>query len=297
MNKLLKLQSNIFLLISIIGLVLAYGLDPRENIVIMMIALGCIVVMGVPHGSLDVLFARQTFEITHLKNWVKFITYYLIAAMSIILFWIFLPNVFFVTFLILSALHFSDDLNLLNFTILKLSYGASIITLPSLLFSHQLIDLYAMIIEKQTATSLVNISQLIAVLITLLLAVQLLNKRINIRTKLETISVWSIFLLLHPIIAFGIYFCVMHSTRHLIRSHFFLRKFSSKAFINALILPTVAVIMMGILVWWLGTNKDLEEDIIRIIFVGLAALTLPHAWVLQKSNFLAWSILRISRND
>jgi Brp/Blh family beta-carotene 15,15'-monooxygenase len=297
MTKLLTFQSNLFLTISIIMLVLAFGLDPRQSVLIMMLSLGCIVVMGVPHGSLDVLFARKTYELKYLKHWVKFISYYLIAAFSIILFWMFLPNVFFVIFLVLSALHFSDDLNLLDFGIIKFSYGASIITLPSLFFSHQLIELYAMLIEKQAATMIVNTSRFIAVLVLLMLTVQLLNKRINLRSKLEAICVCTIFLLLHPIIAFAIYFCIMHSARHLIRSHFFLRKFSSAAFFNALILPTIAVIMMGILIWWLGVNENLETEMMRIIFIGLAALTVPHAWVLEKSNFLAWSISEQSRDD
>jgi beta-carotene 15,15'-dioxygenase len=297
MNQLLKLQSNLFLFISLFALILGHGLDPSANLFIMMAALVCIVIMGVPHGSLDVLFARKTFEIKYLKHWIKFISFYLIAAFSIILFWIFLPNLFFVTFLILSALHFSDDINSIGFTALKVIYGASMISLPSLLFSHELINLYAMLIERQAATKIVSASQFVGALVLLILLVQLLNKQINIRAKLETACVFSLFLLIHPILAFTIYFCFMHSARHLIRSHFFLRKFSSQAFFNALILPTAAVIIMGILVWWLGANEHLEIEMIRIIFIGLAALTVPHAWVLEKSNFLAWSVSQNQSND
>jgi hypothetical protein len=32
-----------------------------------------------------------------------------------------------------------------------------------------------------------------------------------------------------------------------------------------------------------------ERDLIQIIFVGLAALTVPHAWVLNKSKFSEWA--------
>lgn len=296
MKKLMTLQSNLFILVSGFAVILGYGLDLNANLFVMFIILGFIVVLGVPHGSLDVLFASQTYNLNRLTHWLKFISYYSISALGVILVWFVLPSFFFTTFLILSALHFSDDLNLVNSKVLKLSYGISIITFPSLLFSTELIHLYAMIINIETATSLVTASQLISIPLGLILTVQLLNKSIAIRSKLELLSVCGLFVLLNPMLAFGVYFCVMHSARHLIRSHFFLRKFTKQAFLNALILPTVAVILMGLFVWWIGTNQPLEVDMIRIIFIGLAALTVPHAWLLKKSNFQTSSITYNARD-
>ena len=296
MKKLMTLQSNLFILVSGFAVILGYGLDLNANLFVMFIILGFIVVLGVPHGSLDVLFASQTYNLNRLTHWLKFISYYSISALGVILVWFVLPSFFFITFLILSALHFSDDLNLVNSKVLKLSYGISIITFPSLLFSTELIHLYAMIINIETATRLVTASQLISIPLGLILTVQLLNKSIAIRSKLELLSVCGLFVLLNPMLAFGVYFCVMHSARHLIRSHFFLRKFTKQAFLNALILPTVAVILMGLFVWWIGTNQPLEVDMIRIIFIGLAALTVPHAWLLKKSNFQTSSITYNARD-
>lgn len=297
MKKLMKFQSNLFILISSFALLFGYGLDLNANFQLLLLALIFVVLLGVPHGSLDVLFAIQTFDLKQLKHWLKFICSYLTAALLVILIWLIAPNIFFVCFLLLSALHFSDDLNLIDFKALKLSYGALIITLPSLLFSHELIDLYAMIIDIKTSTYLVEASKFITVPAGLYLIVMLFNKKIGIRTKLETFSVCALFLLLHPILAFSIYFCGMHSARHLIRSHFFLRKFTKRAFLNALIFPTIAVIILGIFTWLMAENKTLEVEMIRIIFIGLAALTVPHAWVLKKSNFQAWLITRKFKDD
>lgn len=288
MNKLIKFQSNLFIVMSGLALIIGYGLDLSANLFILFIALSFIVLLGVPHGSLDVLFASQTFDFINLTHWVKFILYYFIAALTMILVWFILPNIFFICFLILSAIHFSDDLNLLGFAVMKFSYGASIITFPSLLFSSELIDLYAIIVDIETSTILVNTFQFISMSAGLILAVQLLNKKIEVRTKLEVLCVCGLFLLLNPLLAFVIYFCVMHSARHLIRSHFFLHKFTKQAFFSALIFPTIAAIIMGLFIWWVGTNKTLEIDVIRIIFIGLAVLTVPHAWVLKKSKFQAW---------
>lgn len=297
MNKLMGFQSNLFMLISCLALALGFGVEVNDNLYILYIALGFIVLLGVPHGSLDVLFASQTYQLGHITHWMKFIAYYVLASLAVILVWLIVPNFFFIAFLILSALHFSDDLNLIDSEVLKFGYGASIITFPSLFFSAELIQLYGMIINVEIATTIVKASQLISLPAGLLITVQLFKKQIDIRTKLESLCVCALFLLLTPILSFGIYFCIMHSARHLVRSRFFLRKFTGQAFLNALILPTIAVVLIGLLIWWVGSTKTLEVEMIRIIFIGLAALTVPHAWVLQKSNLHTWSITYNSKDS
>jgi Brp/Blh family beta-carotene 15,15'-monooxygenase len=290
MNKVLTIQSNFFILISLITIGLTLGLSPNLNLEVPMFffALALIVLFGVPHGSLDVLFAKKTYDLNAMKHWLKFLSLYTVCALSIILIWLALPNVFFIAFLILSALHFSDDLNIARFNWLKLSYGIAIITVPSLLHGKELIDLYGMIIEASVATNLVIACQFLSYPIIGLLAFQLLSKKLNTRTKLEIISAIALVLILHPIYAFTLYFCFMHSARHFIRSRYFLRGFSRAAFFRSLILPTLAVILMGLVTWFFIPTKSLNTDLIRIIFVGLAALTVPHAWVLKKSNFSNW---------
>jgi Brp/Blh family beta-carotene 15,15'-monooxygenase len=113
--------------------------------------------------------------------------------------------------------------------------------------------------------------------------------KVNVRPQIEIISIGILFLSATPILAFTIYFCFMHSARHLVRSHFFLNSFKRKEFIYALILPTVAVILMGFGIGYFKLTHSFEKDLIQIIFVGLAALTVPHAWVLSKAKFSNWA--------
>ncbi|MEN9966076.1 MAG: hypothetical protein RL416_233, partial [Pseudomonadota bacterium] len=113
MKKLMKFQSSLFILISSFALLFGYGLDLNANFQLLLLALIFVVLLGVPHGSLDVLFAIQTFDLKQLKHWLKFIGSYVIAALLVISIWLIAPNIFFVCFLLLSALHFSDDLNLI----------------------------------------------------------------------------------------------------------------------------------------------------------------------------------------
>jgi hypothetical protein len=55
----------------------------------------------------------------------------------------------------------------------------------------------------------------------------------------------------------------------------------------ALVLPTLAVIIMACGVWFFTKTRTFESDLIRMVFIGLAALTFPHAWVLKQSKFTA----------
>jgi Brp/Blh family beta-carotene 15,15'-monooxygenase len=247
------------------------------------------VILGVPHGSLDVLFARQTYQLVHIKKWIKFLGLYMISSVLIIALWNLAPGLFFVGFLILSAIHFSDDINLSGHKLLKISYGMAIISLPSLINGEELTNLYGVIVDTELAQQLVLISKYVSLFLLPFLLILFYINKVNIRNQLEIASISILFLMATPILAFTIYFCFMHSARHLVRSRFFLGSFERKQFIYALFLPTIAVIMMGFGIWYFKLTPTFERDLIQIIFVGLAALTVPHAWVLNKSKFSEWA--------
>jgi len=289
MHKILLFQSNLAIAASLLVALLSLGMSPHLNPTMLLGALSLVVILGVPHGSLDVLFARQTYQLAHMTKWIKFLSLYMASCLLIIALWMLAPGFFFVAFLILSAIHFSDDINLPGHQLLKLSYGFAIISLPSLMNGNELTNLYGMIVDAELAQQIVLISKYVSLfLLPALLLLFYINK-VNFRSQLEITSISILFLLATPILAFTIYFCLMHSARHLVRSRFFLEAFQRQQFIYALILPTIAVIIMGFGIWHFKLAPSFERDLIQIIFVGLAALTVPHAWVLNKANFSKWA--------
>jgi Brp/Blh family beta-carotene 15,15'-monooxygenase len=257
-------------------------------------ALALVVILGVPHGSLDVLFAKQTYQLVHIKKWLKFLGFYSASSLLIIALWMLVPGFFFVVFLILSAIHFADDINLSGHQLLKLSYGFAIITLPAVIQGSELTKLYGMIIDTALAQQIVWISKYVGFLLLSLLPIQFFANKVNCRSQIEVIAIAILFLMATPILAFTIYFCFMHSGRHLVRSHFFLNSFKTQEFIYALILPTMAVIFVGLCIWYFKLSPSFEKDLIQIIFVGLAALTVPHAWLLNKAKFINWATKSVS---
>ena len=289
MKNILEFQSNVAIAASFIVALLSFGMDSHLSSTMLLGALFLIVILGVPHGSLDVLFARQTYQLVHVSKWLKFLLLYSVCCLLIITLWMLIPSLFFIVFLILSGIHFSDDINFPSNQLLKLCYGFAIITLPSIIHGAELIKLYAMIIDEGVAQQIVVISKYLGIFLLGLLAVLIVRKKICIRTKFEILAISILFLTTTPILAFTLYFCLMHSARHLIRSHFFLAHANHKEFIYSLIIPTLAVIIMGICIWYFKLTASVEKDLIQIIFVGLAALTVPHAWVLQRANFSKWA--------
>ena len=285
MNKWLLMQSNLLILVGLLVAFFAHGMGLQAQPAWLLISLGAIVLLGVPHGSLDVLFALRAYELNSLKAWVVFLMAYLLVAMGIILLWLLLPVWFFIGFLIFSALHFSDDLNTPNHMLIKLSYGAAVICLPSIVHGEALVGLYALFVDASVAQRIVTVSQWLNYPILFLMGILLFNRQINIREKLDAYAVLAIMTLLPPILAFAVYFCLMHSARHLIRSHAFFGKLNARLFIMALVLPTLAVIIMACGVWLFTTTRTFELDLIRMVFIGLAALTFPHAWVLKQAKF------------
>ena len=84
-----------------------------------------------------------------------------------------------------------------------------------------------------------------------------------------------------PIIAFTVYFCFLHSIRHIISLSNVLDKndFSNgvKVFIKkALPLIVVTALLYFVATFLLSKSYGLNDVIIKVIFIGLASLTFPH---------------------
>jgi len=177
MHRILLFQSNLAIAASLLVALLTFGIDSHLNSAMLLIALALVVILGVPHGSLDVLFARQTYQLVHVKKWIKFLGLYMVSSLLIIALWNLLPGLFFVIFLMLSAIHFSDDINLSGHQLLKLSYGFAIISLPSLINGEELTNLYGMIVDAELAQQIVLITKYVSLfLLPFLLILFYINK-------------------------------------------------------------------------------------------------------------------------
>jgi Brp/Blh family beta-carotene 15,15'-monooxygenase len=94
----------------------------------------------------------------------------------------------------------------------------------------------------------------------------------------ELILLLLIFAFFPPLIGFSFYFCCVHSLRHLIvlwrslqivfyRNNFYFQAISYTIF---------SWVMGGVAFWWCTDQMSGEAALLRVVFIGLAALTVPH---------------------
>lgn len=284
----INLQSKVFLLVSLIALCIASVLANNANTPNILFLIVMIAIFGVPHGALDTLFAQQAFELNNIRRWLKFVVIYLMLSLLVFMFWVLFPTIFFIGFLAFSALHFADDISNIRPSVLSILYGINIILLPSVLQKNHLITLYGYLIEQADALVLLKFMQPFAIFVVSITLIILFLKKNQIEQhhKIDVVSVSGLMLFIHPLLAFTIYFCFMHSARHIIRSRFYFTDQSGQKFLLMLLLPTCVVLSFCIFTFFNMPANEFGSNLVKLTFVTLATLTFPHAFLLNKVGFI-----------
>lgn len=288
------MQSNVFVFISIIAIIYSYFMVDKFATPSILSLILVIAFFGVPHGSLDTLFAKKAFTLITKKEWLKFICIYLFTSAVILIFWIFSPITFFITFLFFSALHFSDDIANTKSTLLSFLYGFNIIILPSILHSNELTILYGYLIDIKYSTVIVEIMKPLAISLLIFTSIATvviyLNKLFDTtkRQLMEIAVVSLLFLSVRPLLAFTIYFCLMHSARHILMAKFYFKSYPIRTLLLTLVVPTCFVVLFCVFFITILPSQKFDENLIKVTFATLAALTFPHAFLLIKIGFLKW---------
>ena len=117
-------------------------------------------------------------------------------------------------------------------------------------------------------------------------------KILNILIFFDFLSIVVLNYFVSPLIAFTIYFCFLHSFRHSISLINELDKdnFKNGAYIfikKALPLTLLTSIFFVISLYFLSNYYQLNDAILKVIFIGLASLTFPHIlleYLLEKNE-------------
>jgi Brp/Blh family beta-carotene 15,15'-monooxygenase len=95
--------------------------------------------------------------------------------------------------------------------------------------------------------------------------------------------IWIAAACLTPLIYFVVYFCMLHSVRHFSNA-FASLDYPHQGLRVATLLSVVTVFagVIGFIVLQGFKPELLEQSILRIIFIGLAALTVPHMILVDR---------------
>lgn len=285
----LKWQRGIFLFVAIALILGSCSLPRLGGDVEIIVAAALILFLGVPHGALDVLYLRKVLQVRSAPKIAALLLLYLTVSAGVVLLWLISPLIFLVGFLIASGFHFSGDPEDGAHPITRVAVGAGVVVLPSLLYKSELTHLYSLLTNATVAESVVAISVPLALVVICLSAVaitfDLFRKRHQ--AALELIVIVLLATLVAPLLAFTIYFCLMHGARHILRTGE-LVGISRKAFVLECALPMAGVFILAGVAWAFRTNLSLDASIIKIVFVMLAALTAPHMLIVEPVRLGGW---------
>jgi Brp/Blh family beta-carotene 15,15'-monooxygenase len=114
-------------------------------------------------------------------------------------------------------------------------------------------------------------------------------------TGVEIAAVATLATFAPPLIAFTVFFCGMHSARHILRTIEYSGQTSPRMLAVACFVPMAGVALLaGAAEFWLR-NVPMETGLIQIVFVGLAALTVPHMGLVERVRFSGWE--RVGSGD
>ena len=262
-----------------------------------LICLFLILSIGVSHGSLDNLKGRKLFQIYGINNFVIFYLSYILISLSVIFFWIIIPSISLIIFLIIASHHFGKEDT--QFLIVKNSYlnqlffflkGSLIIFAPMYFHFDETISIFKLLlIDNESFYGFLNFIEsnkilLYGIILSTLSSIILFIKNFELKKFTIFLDYFSILIInfyFSPLVAFTVYFCFLHSIRHSISLVYELdnndlmnglKIFTKKAL--PLTIVTATFCFLGL--YLLNNTYSLDSSILKIIFIGLASLTFPH---------------------
>ena len=252
-----------------------------------------ILTLGVSHGALDHLRGEKILKPILKKRWfLVFYPGYISLSLFVIICWILFPSISLLIFLLVAGYHFGEeDLSFfkkeqgLIFNMTGFLKGFLIITLSlhfnfettSTFFNYLMVDItpYSDLRSYTSILFAINLLLLISGLI------YLFKNNLNdlVLILLEIILIIISFKYIPLILAFTLYFCFLHSSKHITG---LAKELDGDDLINGFRLfakkavPLTVLTGIGAVGIVFFLNHSLTENIIQTIFIGLASLTLPH---------------------
>ncbi|MFN0047366.1 MAG: Brp/Blh family beta-carotene 15,15'-dioxygenase [Sphingorhabdus sp.] len=263
----------------VLGLIITNILSPDLGSPQMtMLAAVAIVLVGIPHGTLDVEIASIRFGRSSYSDKFKILAGYFSCAAIMTLCWLTNSALALTLFLVISIIHFGQDWRGGADIFLAMMVSWALIALPALSHPEEVINIFVMLTDAEAGSTISAILACTAAPAALgsLAFTYWAYKNGETLNAVDVASCLTAALFLPPLIAFAVFFCGLHSPRHMEES---LRECSGlsaakKAGVMAAVFPLA--IALGVLLFIGMDNLQLESGVIRSAFILISILTVPH---------------------
>tara|TARA_B100001094_G_scaffold257518_1_gene257073 strand:- start:61 stop:906 length:846 start_codon:yes stop_codon:yes gene_type:complete len=244
-----------------------------------------IIAVGLPHGALDGALAGLLGCRTK-SMFLRFVTCYVTCSLVVIALWVYFPQISLLLFVIVSMVHFGrcdwvsygrpENKRLIIFT-----HG--MVAIFGIIFFNEKdsLNLFRILVGKPAIENvyLLIIPYLATIIALLIFCILSLRVKVIRRGVLEMLMVLICAYYFNPLAAFAVHFCFCHSykhTKHVVTQIY--RTFSNYRllFLSGAIFTTITWLTGFFCFRYLSSSFTIYESMIKIIFIGLASLTIPH---------------------
>lgn len=272
-----------FLVLSAI-FILAHDVSSAYKIPLLVIF---IALVGMPHGALDVMMIARLVRLSETKkgsvlninfsNRFRLCGFYLLytsVAGFAFGFWLLFPSAALILFLLMAVLHFRHDWQGFGGGLMQMSLSALVVTGPACFHADAIAGYFRALFLSDEAISIIIISMQSVALSAVLLALYAPKHLSFSRLLTFTIVLLSAYSL-DPLLFFIAYFCSLHSLLHTlsIKNEFDL---SWEKLMYWVVPPMMFTLLLMGLAYVLVPFQSVDAQWLRIIFIGLFALTVPH---------------------
>ncbi len=256
------------------------GLEVSKIAQLTALAVG-VALLGIPHGAVDPLLARVFGVANTPSQTVMFYAAYIAIAGIVVGLWLLAPALALSVFLVLSIWHFRGDW-LQELSLVESSaVAATVVCAPALFHPDVIAELFSMLAFGANVEPLVAVARLVGAGAGVILIGTVVGRMRRQRlAMLELISLPILAWLLPPLLFFVVYFCGLHSPRHIIESARVLSWRSPMVRLTALSI-SVVTIFAAVGIYASLPAVDATPRLLAIVFIGLAALTVPHMLLLE----------------
>lgn len=257
-----------------------------------------IILLGIPHGALDNEIAKRANGYSAFRFYMTYL-----AVMALFLCaWLIWPAASLVLFLFSSAYHFGQsqfsDLDKISSSVKAVLYMSWGVLLLSCLVLFRWTELEPLLLANSDTLALrailspnllLPITGISAVLLLFVLSHLLVRKELKVARLAKELLILGLlvyaFYIFPLVLAFALYFCILHSLRVLDEEYRLLSLqgvFSSiKDFIRCLA-PLTLISYIGLaLLFWAHTAEVLPMSDLKMVFIMTSLITLPHCFVME----------------
>lgn len=284
-------QTKLFGMAAALAILLEVTVQPSLNLQLLLLA-PLVAILGLPHGALDLPIAEVLWPLKGWRGKLGFLAVYLALAAAVIVLWIVLPGVALAAFLAYSVLHFSDDWADAT-SPLKWTGGMATIGAPALFHPEEVAALFAQLSAPAAAQVTTHLAVFAGALaLGVFIATCIVRPEARGQAAVEQAMLWGIAALLPPLLFFAVYFCGLHSLRHFTVTIQSVPRARRALAISALL--SGLVVFVAVMFQFSQPTSDLGETSklsMQTIFIGLAALTVPHMLLVERFGRLRKHLL------